>query len=254
MMTRVISVISGKGGVGKTTMSVNIGTSLAQQGHEVLIIDGNFSGANVSQHMGLGFQEISLNDVLQGEAYITQAVTKHSEGVEVLPANILDFQGNAENLKHSLVEFLGDKDFVLIDSAAGINDEVQASIEASDEVLLVSEPELPSLTNCLGAKKIAEHLDREVLGLVLNGLRGEKSEVSDDDVKDLMETEIIGRVPDHKHVREGIALREPVVSYRPDSRVSKKIENVAHRVKGDEPPKRGVGERLKTRFKELTPL
>lgn len=253
-MTRVISVISGKGGVGKTTLSVNIATSLAQQGKEVLIIDGNFSGANVSQHMGLGFQEISLNDVLQGEAYITQAVTKHSEGVSVLPANILDFQGNAENLKHSLVEFLGDKDYVFIDSAAGINDEVQASIEASDEVLLVAEPELPALTNCLGAKKIAEQLERDVLGLVLNGVRNERSEVSDEDVKDLMETEIIGKIPDHKHVREGIALREPVVSYRPESRVSKKIENVAYRVKGEEPPTRGVGEKLKMKFNDISPF
>lgn len=253
-MTRVISVVSGKGGVGKTTMTANIGTALAQHGHEVLIIDGNFSGANISQHFGIGFQDVSLNDVLQGDAYITQAVAKHSEGVSVLPASILDFQANAENLKHSLVEFLGNKDFVLIDSGAGIGDEVQASIEASDEVLLVAEPELPALTNCLGAKKIAEQLDREVLGLVLNGVRNEKSEVSHSDAKDLMETEIIGKVPDHQHVREGIALREPVVSYRPDSKVSKKIDDVAYKMKGQQPPKRGVGERLKIKVSEISPF
>jgi septum site-determining protein MinD len=253
-MTRVISVVSGKGGVGKTTTTVNIGTSLAQQGHEVLIIDGNFSGANVSQHFGLGFQEVSLNDVLNGDAYITQAVTKHSEGVSVLPASIMDFGANAENLKHSLVEFLGDKDYVFIDAAAGIGDEVQASIEASDEVLLVSEPELPSLTNCLGAKKIAEQMDREILGLVLNSVRGENSEVDREDVKDLMETEIIGEIPDHSHVREGIALREPVVSYRPDSIVSAKIENVAYRVKGEEPPTRGALLRAKMKIQDFSPL
>ena len=253
-MTRVISVVSGKGGVGKTTMTVNLGTALAQQGHEVLVIDGNFSGANVSQHFGIGFQEVSLNDVLNGDAYITQAVSKHSEGVSVLPANVLDFQANSENLKHSLVEFLGDKDFVLIDSAAGIGDEVQATIEASDEVLLVAKPELPALTNCLGAKKIAEQLEREVLGLVLNGVRNEKSEVDHEDVKDLIETDILGKVPDHKHVREGIALREPVVSYRPESRVSKHISDVAYRLKGEEPPKRGVGQRLKMKFEEISPF
>ncbi|MFB6190075.1 MAG: cell division ATPase MinD [Candidatus Nanohaloarchaea archaeon] len=253
-MTRVVSVVSGKGGVGKTTLTANIGTSLAQQGHDVLIIDGNFSGANMSQHFGLGFQDVSLNDVLNGEAYITQAVSKHPAGVSVLPASVLEFNSNAENLKHSIVEFLGDKDFVFIDAAAGTDDEVQAAIEASDEVLLVSEPELPSLTNCLGAKKLAEQLDRDVIGLVLNSVRGEKSEVNRNDVKELVGTEILGTVPDHKHVREGIALREPVVSYKPNSRASLAIEDIAYRIKGEEPPKRGLYEKFKASINDVSPF
>jgi cell division ATPase MinD len=250
-MTRIISVVSGKGGVGKTTVATNLGTSLAQQGEDVLIIDGNFSGANVSQHFGLGFQDVSLNDVLEGDAYITQAVAKHSEGVSVLPASILDFNADAEKLRHAIVDFLGDKDFVFIDTAAGIGDEVEAGIEASDEVLLVAEPELPALTNCLGAKKLAEQMDREVLGLVLNGVRGEQAEVSREDVLDLMDTEIIGEIPNHKHVREGIALREPVVSYKPNSRVSNRIEDVAYKVKGEEPPARGIQEKLAEKMTDL---
>lgn len=253
-MTRVLSVISGKGGVGKTTLTANIGTSLAQQGHDVLIIDGNFSGANMSQHFGLGFQDVSLNDVLNGEAYITQAISKHPAGVSVLPASVLEFNSNAENLKHSIVEFLGDKDFVFIDAAAGTDDEVQAAVEASDEVLLVSEPELPSLTNCLGAKKLAEQLDRDVLGLVLNSVRGEKSEVNMKDVEELVGTEILGTVPDHKHVREGIALREPVVSYKPNSRASLAIEDIAYRIKGEEPPKRGLYEKFKANVNDVSPF
>ncbi len=253
-MTRVISVISGKGGVGKTTVTANLGTSLANQGEDVLIIDGNFSGANVSQHFGIGFQDVSLNDVLNGEAYITQAVAKHPAGVSVLPASILEFNATADNLKHSIVEFLGDKDFVFVDAAAGTDEEVQAAVEASDEVLLVAEPELPALTNCLGAKKLAEQLDRDVLGLVLNSVRGEKSEVDLEDVMDLMETEILGTVPDHPHVREGIALREPVVSYKPNSKASMAIEDVAHRLKGDEPPRRGLTQRLKASVQDISPL
>lgn len=253
-MTRVISVISGKGGVGKTTITANIGTSLSQQGEEVLIIDGNFSGANMSQHFGIGFQDVSLNDVLNGEAYITQAVAKHPAGVSVLPASILEFNASADNLKHSIVEFLGDKDFVFIDAAAGTDEEVQAAVEASDEVLLVAEPELPSLTNCLGAKKLAEQLDRDVVGLVLNSVRNEKAEVDMADVRDLVETEVIGTVPDHSHVREGIALQEPVVSYKPNSKASLSIEEVAYRIKGEEPPERGLTSRLKASVQEISPL
>lgn len=250
-MTRVISVVSGKGGVGKTTMTSNIGVALSKQGEDVVIIDGNFSGANIAQHFGMGFQDVSLNDVMDGDAYITQALAKHPEGVSILPASILEFDADSENLKHSLIDFLGDKDYVLIDAAAGVGNEVEAAVEASDEVLLVSKPELPALTNALGAKKLAEELEREVIGLVLNEVRGERSEVKNEDVKDLIQEEIIGEVPDHKHVREAIALRKPVVAHRPKSRVSHAIHDVAHRVKGQEPPERGLSTKIRYKVEDL---
>jgi len=250
-MTRVISVVSGKGGVGKTTMTSNIGTALSKQGEDVVIIDGNFSGANIAQHFGMGFQDVSLNDVMDGDAYITQALSKHPEGVSILPASILEFDADSENLKHSLIDFLGDKDYVLIDAAAGVGNEVEAAVEASDEVLLVSKPELPALTNALGAKKLAEELEREVIGLVLNEVRGERSEVKNEDVQDLIQEKIIGEVPDHKHVREAIALRKPVVAHRPKSRVSHAIHDVAHRVKGQEPPERGLSTKIRYKVEDL---
>lgn len=251
-MTRVISVVSGKGGVGKTTMTSNIGVALSKHGEDVVIIDGNFSGANIAQHFGMGFQDVSLNDVLEGDAYITQAVAKHPEGVSVLPASILDFNSQAENLKHSLIDFLGDKDFVLIDAAAGVGEEVEAAVEASDEVLLVSKPELPSLTNTLGAKKLADQMERDVLGLVLNEVREEDHEVEHGDVEELVGEQVIGKVPDHKHVREAIALRNPVVSYKPDSRASHAIEDVAYKLRGEKPPERGLGTKLKYRMDEMS--
>jgi|APHM01.1.fsa_nt_gi cell division ATPase MinD, archaeal len=253
-MTRVISVVSGKGGVGKTTVTANIGVSLSKQGEEVLIIDGNFSGANMAQHFGIGFNEISLNNVLDGDAYITQAVSKHPAGVSVLPASILDFNADADKLKHSLVDFLGEKDYVLIDAAAGIGNEVEAAIEASDEVLLVSKPELPALTNTLGAKKLAEQLERDIIGLILNQVHNEKSEVEDEDVIDLVGTQILGKIPDHEHVRKGIALRDPVANYKPNSRVSKSIEDISFKINGNQPPERGFQEKIAMRINDLSPF
>ncbi|MFB6203745.1 MAG: cell division ATPase MinD [Candidatus Nanohaloarchaea archaeon] len=251
-MTRVIAVASGKGGVGKTTMTANLGVELSKQGEDVLIIDGNFSGANVSQHFGIEFQEVTLNDVLDGDAYITEAVSKHHAGVSVVPASVLEFSSDPEKLKHTLVDFLGEKDYVFIDCAAGVGEEVEASIGAADEVLLVSEPEVPALTNCLGAKKLADEMDKEVIGLVLNGVRGETSEVSAEDAEDLVETEVVGKVPDDGHVREAIAMKEPVVSYRSNCRASHAISDVAYRVQGEEPPERGFSHQVKVALEEFS--
>lgn len=253
-MTRVISVISGKGGVGKTTMTCNLAVALSKQDESVLIIDGNFTGANVAQHFGIGFQDVSLNEVLEGEAFITQAVAKHPAGVSILPASILEFDAAADNLKHSLIEFLGDKDYVFIDAAAGVGDEVQAALEASDEVLLVTEPELPSITNCVGAKKLAEQLDRDILGIVMNGVRNEKSEVEIEDAERLLETDVIGVVEDHSHVREAVALSEPVVSIKPGSKVTKQIEDVAYQIRGEEPPESDAIQKLSWKIEEISPF
>jgi len=253
-VTRIVSVVSGKGGTGKTTVTSNLGVALQQQGEDVLIIDGNFSGANVAQHFGLGFQEMSLNDVLGGDAYVSQAVAKHPTGVSVLPASILEFDASASKLKHSVLDFLGNKDFVLIDAAAGTGDEVEAAIEASDETLLVTQPELPSLTNTLGVKKLAEAHGTKISGVILNGIRNEKAEVEDRDIKELLDEHIIGRIPDHQHVREGIALRRPVVDHKPDSPASHAVQDVAYRIRGETPPEKTPVERLRLGIKRLSPL
>ncbi len=250
-MTRVVSVVSGKGGVGKTTLAVNVATALARQDEDVLVIDGNLSGANVSQHFGTDFQEVTLNEVLQGDAYITQAVSKFSEGVSVLPASVLEFGGSAENLKHAIVDFLGTKDYVLIDAAAGIQEETQAAVEASDEVLLVSEPEVPSLTNALGAKKLAESLDREIIGLVLNSVRNEETEVPTEKAQELVGEPVIAEIPNHQDVREGIAVREPVLSLKPESLVSARIEDLAYRIRGEEPPERPIPTKIRHRLQQF---
>jgi MinD-like ATPase involved in chromosome partitioning or flagellar assembly len=85
-------------------------------------------------------------------------------------------------------------------------------------------------------------------------VRDEKSEVEHEDIKELVNEEIIGEVPDHKHVREGIALRKPVVSYKPDSRAAYAVKDVAHRIKGGEPPKRPLQKRLKMRLQDVSPI
>ncbi|EGQ43883.1 MAG: 4Fe-4S iron sulfur cluster binding protein, NifH/frxC family [Candidatus Nanosalina sp. J07AB43] len=107
------------------------------------------------------------------------------------------------------------------------------------------------MTNTLGAKELADQKDRDVIGLVLNEVRDEKHEVEHEDITELVGEDVIGRVPDHEHVREAIALRNPVVSYKPDSRASHAIEDVAYKMRGEEPPERGLGTKIRYKMDEI---
>ncbi|MCK5452598.1 MAG: AAA family ATPase, partial [Candidatus Aenigmarchaeota archaeon] len=88
-MTEIISVVSGKGGVGKTTLVSNLAVALTKLGGKVLVIDGNVSGANLGIHLGVpSVYPVSLNDVLHKDAFITQAIYRHASGFNIIPASL----------------------------------------------------------------------------------------------------------------------------------------------------------------------
>lgn len=245
-MTEVISFISGKGGVGKTTLVSNIGTSLAEIGKKVLVIDGNLSGANLGIHLGLSnFYPFSLNDVLRGYVSINHAVYRHYLGLDIIPASLTDIEVNPRRLKYVLKGVIGKKDYILIDSAAGIDNEVKAAVEASDRVVLITNPEVPAVVDALRAKALAERHKKEITGVILNKVRREKHELRKNEVEEMLSLPVIGEVTHHKKVRESIALRKPVVHHSPWSKPSLEIRKLAHILIGEEPPRHGLLYRLK---------
>ncbi len=247
-MTRVVSIVSGKGGVGKTTFSTNLAISLAEKGERVALIDGDFSGANISRHFGLDASSATLNDVVKGNAYITQAVYRHKSGVSVLPADFEDYSLDSNHLKHAILDFLGQKDFVIIDSPPGANKPVQRALEASNEAIIVSRPMYPAVDNAILTKKLANKIGVEIKGVVLNQVFDDHLELRHDIVSEKIGEKIIGEVPHCDYIRESIAHGEPVLHHKPYSKAADSVEDVSHKLLGLEPPKRGPAERFKKSF------
>lgn len=244
-MARIISVASGKGGVGKTTLVANLGAYLAEMGKNVLIVDGNLSGANLGLHLDLPDNyPFSLNRALKGEISSSEAVHKHYLGFEIIPASIVDMQINPRRLKHILKSLAQKRDFVIIDSAPGITHEALASIESSGEVILVTTPEIPSIVDILRSKKLSEGKNKKITGVVVNRTRGEDFEVDPKHIEDILELPIIANIPEHKKVREAIAMKIPVVAYAPNSEASLEIKRLAHSLLGEEMPRPGFWDRL----------
>ncbi|MBW6461685.1 MAG: cell division ATPase MinD [DPANN group archaeon] len=245
-MTEIISIISGKGGVGKTTLVSNLAVALTKIKAKVLVIDGNVTGANLGIHLGVpSVYPISLNDVLNKDAFITQAIYRHSSGFNIIPASLNSLGANSAMLKHILYDILGDYDFILIDAAAGVNKEMTSAIEASDSCIIITNPELPALSNALLAKKVANTHNIPIKGVVINKTTNDKYEVQIKDITEFLELPIIGTINDHRKVRESIAIGKPILEHKPHNSSSYSIRCISHKITGLDAPKRTVMDSMK---------
>lgn len=167
-MTKIIAIISGKGGVGKTTSAINLGAALSDLGKDVTVVDANLTTPNVGLHLGVPVVPVSLHDILKSEKHITESVYLHPSGLKIIPASIAlkDIEDvNLRRLKEKIAGLRGVGDIIIIDSAAGLGKEAVAAIESADEVIIVTNPELPAVTDALRSIKLVEKKVKKYLVL-----------------------------------------------------------------------------------------
>lgn len=232
-MTRVIGVVSGKGGVGKTTLVSNLGVGLVNEGYKVAVMDANLTGANLGLHFGLTFYDNSLNKVLKDEINLTQAIYNHDSKVDIIPASLSveDVGVEPRNIHGEITESLWDKDFVLVDSATGLDRETLAAIDMSDELIIVTHPELPALSDALRTKNHCEKKGKRVIGIVLNKI-SKKDEIKSHNVSTFLDLPVIGIIHEDNRVRRAIESKNPVTLTHPRSLVSYQFKNIASRLVG----------------------
>lgn len=234
-MTKFIALVSGKGGVGKTTTAVNLATALTGFGREVVLVDTNLGTPNIALHLGAPKLPVTLHDALRGHKPISETAYLHPSGLKVIPANIAleDFQEqHGERLKDTLMDLIGTCELVLLDGPAGIGTEVRRVLEIADEVLLITNPELPAVTDALRIKKIAEGRGCKVLGIILNRYSGTEDEVDPSGLEAMVELPLLAIVPEDPLVKRALLLRHPIVYTHPDSPASIGFKKLAARLVG----------------------
>lgn len=241
-MARIIAIASGKGGVGKTTITANLAAALAKLGRSVVAVDSNITTSNLGIHLGIPMYPITLQDVLNGKARVKDALYSHALGFRVLPADIsLDKLTNANTSELIDVFYkLTDADYVLIDTAAGLGKEALASVEAADEVLVVTNAELPAMTDAVKLASLAEGFETYPIGVVINRFRGRGYEIAPREVGEFLSLPLLGLVPEDEHIKRSLVFRTPVVHYKPSSRAARELMLVAARIAGVpyRPPRR----------------
>ena len=232
-MGRLIVISSGKGGVGKTTTSVNLATALAKKGKNVILVDGNLTTPNVGLHLGLTKFPVTLNDVLKGEASLTDAIYIHPLGFKLVPGSlsVRSFsEMNSRKLKKFFNELKDMCDFVIVDSAAGLGNESLSVLKNADEILLVTHPELPAVTDAFKVVTLAKEIGVPVRGIVLNRVRKDNFDLGLQAIESLLETPITGVIEEDKGMRQSVYKKKPMVHLKPKSPTSQRYHDLADRV------------------------
>lgn len=234
-MIRAYAIASGKGGTGKTTVTANLGTALAQHGRETCIIDMDMGLANLGLVLGLAETPVTLHEVLAGEASIRDAMYEGPYGLKVVPSglSLRGFQSADPGRLTDVMRDLTDRcDFLLLDAPAGIGTDAVVPLTVADEVLLVVNPEISSLVDALKIKILTETIGGTVGGAILNRANREETDMSQRKIEKILGVSIIDTVPEDASVRQASAARTPVVVRSPRAASSEAFRRIAATLAG----------------------
>jgi len=245
MAARVITVTSGKGGVGKTTLVANLGVALAMQRHRVVVIDADVGLRNLDMMLGLENRIVyDLVDVVEGRCRLRQALVRDKRLSELflLPAAQTRDKsavqpGDMVRVCESLRE---QHDFILIDSPAGIEQGFRYAVAPADEILIVTNPEIAAVRDADRVVGLVEAEEKGPPRLIINRLRpdmvrrGEMLDVAD--VVELLAIDLIGIVPEDETILVTTNRGRPLAFSRDSSLAGQAFHNIARRLLGKDVP------------------
>ncbi len=223
--------MGGKGGTGKTTLTSNLASALVELGQDVIAVDANMTTPHLGLQTGLHLTKNSLHHVLKGQAKLKDAIYPHPLGFKVIPGslNMNDLEGvDIGKLPEVTMNLVGKTDYVLIDSAPTLGREATSAIGAVEEVLLVANPDLPSVTDALKTAKIAEKLNKKIIGVVVNRVKKKRHELRRSEIEEILEYPVIAEVPEDRWVHASGVVKHPVVGMSSESLAADEFRRVAH--------------------------
>ena len=236
-MSKVIGILSGKGGVGKTALVANLGAALTKQfDKQVVIVDTNVNASHLGLHLGMyNSIPVTLRELLKKKVPLSHGIYVHpTTGVRILPAplNGLGTKMTPRKLRSITNKIAGDYEMVLMDCAPGLGKEVVTSIGAMDAAIVMTTPDFPSVVDVMKTLELLNKLKKNVIGIVVNKSNNEKHELSIREIESTCGKRVIATIPNDWKVSHGVSEGEPAVVLSPSSKSSVAIKKLAGKLVG----------------------
>ncbi len=234
--TRIIGIVSGKGGVGKTTFSANLSIALNALEKKVVVIDCNVTTPHLSYYLGVKNFSTTINNVFSGDVDVAFAPLDQN-GVMFIPASEqfgdlkkVDMR-DLRKIVHRLAR-KGDYDFIILDSAPGLGREAIGVLHACNEIIFLTNPTAPNVMDIVRCNEVARMLGHKRFSMVLNMVRGKDHELTPERAEELFSMPVLGVIPFDENIMDSTAEGVPIMWHKPKSPSCNSFLYIAARLSG----------------------
>lgn len=245
---KIYGFASGKGGVGKSTIVANLGIALARYKQKTLVVDADIPMPELAAFLGISEPPVTLIEVLNKSAKLTQAICKGPANLDVIPSNLsLDgfLRANVQLLPKFIAPLRDQYDFILVDTPSGLNNYVLSALRAVESVFLVVTPDEPAVAEALKLKTAIEVLDIKTKGVVVNKIKskflGKIPQLSKNDIEMKLGSNVVCMVPEDGEVVKSLLIGKPLMMRKPKSAASKALRVFEVHDKGRQASGNGQG-------------
>ena len=251
-MSRIIGIVSGKGGVGKTTTTINLSAALMEFKKNVIAVDSDIRMSGLGLQLGMYYFPVTLNDVLMDRGNVYEALYIHSSGLRIIPSSLPVEDVMISRLRETLKDPLLRNNIVLVDAPPGLDKNALAVIESCPELLIITTPEIPAISDAMKIVSISNKINSKPIGIVVNRYRRrDPNQVSIREIELACDLPVIGIIPEDKIIRKSIFKGLPAVYLKPRSPSSVAYKKIAAHLIGEvyEPTKTPILKKFLGRFK-----
>ncbi len=234
-MAKFITIMSGKGGVGKTTTSINLALAMHKTGSDVVLLEGNLSSPNISVHLGGTYFPVTIHDVMVGKHPIKNAIYEHHTGLRIVPADIsVEAMQlvNFEELKKHVHDLHLYADYVIVDGSPGLGRESTHLIEMTDELIIITNPDPASLLDAKRLIDFAKRFNKIIIGILITKHKNKSYKLKPEEIERETGVRVIGMIPECKKFEMSLHHKKPYIHLYPRRKPSKEYEKLAGMLTG----------------------